>query len=162
MFSGSSSRCSVYDCSISWSYSLTSWSCDQDAAMQGTKTLLNILWNQKTKMPPIPYMVLTFKFFWLPWAWYAHSMGGRTMLNYFFRRWIVFRAVFTSTQVFMKERKKVVSHLLQKNWRRLLPVTQSSLTSNIRKMKFWGFQFSFLEGHVKIDWKIMWDLLSDH
>ena len=35
------------------------------------------------------------------------------------------------------ERKKnVVSHLLQKNCCRLLPVTQSSLTSNIRKMKF--------------------------
>ena len=27
------------------------------------KTILNFLWNQKTKMPPIPYMVLTFKFF---------------------------------------------------------------------------------------------------
>ena len=25
------------------------------------KTILNLLWNQKTKMPPIPYMVLTDK-----------------------------------------------------------------------------------------------------
>ena len=27
------------------------------------KHLLNILWNQKTKMPPITYMEFTFKFF---------------------------------------------------------------------------------------------------
>ena len=102
------------------------------------KPLLIILWNQKTKMLPLPSMVLTFKFFWLPGAWYERTMGGRTMLNYFFRRWVGFRAVFTYTQVFMKE-KNVVSHLLQKYWRRLLPVTQSSLISNIRKMKckFW-------------------------
>ena len=30
------------------------------------KTHLNLLWNQTTKMPPISYMVLTFKYFWLP------------------------------------------------------------------------------------------------
>ena len=46
--------------------------------------------------------------------------------------------------------KNVVSHLLQKNWRRLLPVTQSSLTSNIRKMKFWGFQLSFKKDMLKL------------
>ena len=50
----------------------------------------------------------------------------------------------------MNEEKNVVSHLLQKNWRRLLPVTQSSLTSNIRKMKFWGFQFSFKKDMLKL------------
>ena len=113
------------------------------------KPLSIILWNQKTKMLPLPYMVLTFKFFWLPGAWYERTMGGRTMLNYFFRRWVGFRAVFTHTQVFMKE-KNVVSHLLQKYWRRLLPVTQSSLISNIRKMKFWIFQFSFKKDMLKL------------
>ena len=55
------------------------------------------------------------------------------------------------------QKKNVVSHLLQKNWRRLMPVTQSSLTSNIRKMKIWGFQFSlrmtclnWLKNHVRL------------
>ena len=114
------------------------------------KTLLDILRKQKTKMPPSPCMEFTFKFFWLPGAWYSHLMRGHTMLNYLFRHWIGFRAVFKPTQVFMKERKNIVSHLLQKNWRRLLPVTQSSLTSNIRKMEFWGFQFSFKKDIFKL------------
>ena len=68
-------------------------------------------------------------------------------------------AVLTTSQVFIK-RKIVVSHLLQKNWRRLLPVTQSSLASNIRKNEILRFSVFFEEGHVKIDWIIMWDLLS--
>ena len=50
-----------------------------------------------------------------------------------------------------KRKKNVVSHLLQKNWRRLLPVTQSSLTSNIRKNEILWFSVFFEKGHVKID-----------
>ena len=49
-----------------------------------------------------------------------------------------------------ERKKKVVSHLLQKSWRRLLPVTQSSLTSNIRKMKFWGFQYFFKKDMLEL------------
>ena len=42
------------------------------------------------------------------------------------------------------------SHLLQKNWRRLKSVTQSSLTSNIRKNEFLRFQFSFKTDMLKL------------
>ena len=41
------------------------------------------------------------------------------------------------------QKKNVVSHLLQKNWRRLLPVTQLSLTSNIRKNEILRFSVFF-------------------
>ena len=48
-------------------------------------------------------------------------------------------------------KENVDSNLLQKTGRRLLPVTQSSLTSNIwEKMKFEIFCF-LKEGHIKID-----------
>ena len=76
------------------------------------KHLLNILWDQKTKMPSIPYMELTFKFFWS--TWYAHSKGGRRMLPYFFRSWIGFRAVFSSTRVFVKGRKCRLTSVTEK------------------------------------------------
>ena len=96
-------------------------------------------------------MVLTFKFFWLPGALYAHTFDGRShnaeLLLQALNRLQSSIYIYSS---FDERKKNVVSHLLQKNWRRLLPGTQSSLTSNIRKMKFWGFQFSFKKDMLKL------------
>ena len=103
----------VYDYCISWSYSpLLGLVTKMPPCSNKVKHLLNILWNQKTKMPPIPYMELTFKFIWL--TWYAYSKGGRTMLNYFFRSWIGFREVFSSFWVFVKGRKCRLTSVTEK------------------------------------------------
>ena len=112
------------------------------------KPPFNIPWNQKTKIPPIPYMVLTSKFFWLPC--YANSMGGRTMLNYLFRRWIGFRAVFISTQVFIKGRK-MSSHICY----RKTDVVYCLLHSRLKPgtLEKWNFEvFSFLLRRTCYNW----------
>ena len=107
------------------------------------KPLLNILWNQKTKMPPIPYTVLTIT---LVCTFNGRSHNAELLVQALNR---LQSSIYIYSSV--HERKKnVVSHLLQKNWRRLLPVTQSSLTSNIRKMKFWDFQFSFKKDMLQL------------
>ena len=72
------------------------------------KQLLNILWNQKTKMPPIPYMELTFKILLinLVCTFKGRSHNAELLLQELNR---LQSSIFIYSSV--RERKKMSSHI---------------------------------------------------